>query len=238
MGVETLVDPLDMTEPVFVAYLNEINPQGPKAGQVIKAARSFYGWAFRRELVEQNPAEEIQARKHRQGRAPFLEEPDLRRVLSAGFRKDRIRGWTMLLTASTGGREASIAALEPSDIDLERRWVEFRTAKGSKPYGTALGRQGFRAALWLVRDAERTGRQTLVGVKPKTLWRWAEEAGRAAGVKCTFHLLRHSYITKLAEDPTVSDRTIMQLTNWSDLSQLKRYAHVRDQLLRQAQERF
>jgi integrase len=55
-----------------------------------------------------------------------------------------------------------------------------------------------------------------------------------AEVACTFYDARRSFITKLAENPVVSEETIRQLAGHVSKDMLKRYAHIRDQARRDA----
>lgn len=55
-----------------------------------------------------------------------------------------------------------------------------------------------------------------------------------ADVDCTFYDARRSFITKLAENPAVSEETIRQLAGHVSKDMLKRYAHIRDRARRDA----
>jgi integrase len=55
-----------------------------------------------------------------------------------------------------------------------------------------------------------------------------------AEVECAFYDARRSFITKLAENPAVSEETIRQLAGHVSKDMLKRYAHIRDQARRDA----
>lgn len=55
-----------------------------------------------------------------------------------------------------------------------------------------------------------------------------------ADVDCTFYDARRSFITKLAENPAVSEETIRQLAGHVSKDMLKRYAHIRDKARRDA----
>jgi integrase len=59
-------------------------------------------------------------------------------------------------------------------------------------------------------------------------------ACRLAGVKYRWHDLRHSFITRLAENSTVSEQTIMSLAGHVSRAMLQRYSHIRNQAKRAA----
>ena len=50
---------------------------------------------------------------------------------------------------------------------------------------------------------------------------------RAAGVRYRWHDLRHTFISRLAENPVVSEQTIMALAGHVSKSMLARYSHIR-----------
>lgn len=59
----------------------------------------------------------------------------------------------------------------------------------------------------------------------KTSW---NRARRLAGVKLRWHDLRHSFITRLAENPAISETTIRSLAGHVSAKMLARYAHIRN----------
>ncbi|MFZ0660858.1 MAG: site-specific integrase, partial [Candidatus Binataceae bacterium] len=50
-----------------------------------------------------------------------------------------------------------------------------------------------------------------------------------AGVRYRWHDLRHTFVTRLAERPEVSEQTIMSLAGHVSRSMLARYSHIRSQ---------
>jgi integrase len=145
-----------------------------------------------------------------------------------------------MLAYATGARVGSLAGVTVADVHLAgpQPWIHFAVAKWDRPYSVPLGRAGRTAAAHLSADALEAGRELLIGVKPKTIYDWAQQAGATAGIKCWAHLLRHTFATRLAENPTVSPRTWMELMNHRDLSQYRRYARSRQHLLVAAMESF
>jgi integrase len=61
-------------------------------------------------------------------------------------------------------------------------------------------------------------------------WKKAwKDACRLAGVKYRWHDLRHSFITRLAENSTVSEQTLMSLAGHVSRAMLQHYSHIRNQ---------
>ncbi|HYK17384.1 MAG TPA: site-specific integrase [Bryobacteraceae bacterium] len=63
---------------------------------------------------------------------------------------------------------------------------------------------------------------------PMRGWKTAWERVRTdAGVACRWHDLRHTLVSRLAEQPTVSEETIRALAGHVSPAMLRRYAHIR-----------
>jgi integrase len=61
-----------------------------------------------------------------------------------------------------------------------------------------------------------------------------DTAQRHSGVACRFYDARHTFVTRLAENPSVSIETIRQLAGHVNDRMLARYAHIRAQARREA----
>jgi integrase len=57
---------------------------------------------------------------------------------------------------------------------------------------------------------------------------------KRAGVEYRWHDLRHTFISRLAENPNVSEETIRQLAGHVSKRMLERYSHIRTQSKRAA----
>jgi integrase len=65
----------------------------------------------------------------------------------------------------------------------------------------------------------------------KTAWR---RALKLAGLRYRWHDLRHTFITRLAENPRVSEETIRSLAGHVSKRMLERYSHIRTEAKRAA----
>jgi hypothetical protein len=71
--------------------------------------------------------------------------------------------------------------------------------------------------------------------RPMAEWKSAWEAARrAAGVDYRWHDLRHTFISRLAENPRVSEQTITSLAGHVSKRMLERYNHIRARAKRDA----
>jgi integrase len=65
---------------------------------------------------------------------------------------------------------------------------------------------------------------------PMGSWRKAWRlACKAAGVRYRPHDMRHTFISRLAENPTVSEQTIKALAGHVSRQMMERYSHIRSQ---------
>ncbi|HXF71159.1 MAG TPA: tyrosine-type recombinase/integrase [Actinomycetota bacterium] len=239
---DVLKDPREITEDEVVAYLAGLDGRGEMRGMTIRALRSFYAWAEERGLVA-NPVRRIKVPPRKYGPAPALSPAELERFLAAAGRLPDPRARPALeLMYATGARVSSLCAVMPQDVDLERGRIAFRVAKHGQPYAVPLGPRGLRAARellelrdWRPRNV-RERRPTLLGVGPFVVWRWCKAAGGLAGLEVHPHLLRHTFATRLAEDPRVDVRTWVELMNHRDASLLRRYAAASEERMRKAVE--
>jgi len=64
--------------------------------------------------------------------------------------------------------------------------------------------------------------------RPSSEWKSAWVAAcHSAGVRYRWHDLRHTFVSRLAENPLVSEQTIMALAGHVSKSMLARYSHIR-----------
>jgi integrase len=61
-----------------------------------------------------------------------------------------------------------------------------------------------------------------------------QQVERQAGLKYRQYDARHTFVTRLAENPSVSEETIRQLAGHVSPKMLSRYAHIRAQARRNA----
>ncbi len=217
---DTLVEPQRATEDDIVSYLGAMSPHGSRRADAIKALRAFWKWYESRTHLP-NPTERLRTPKRSLPDAPEIDRDALRAIFRAAFRRERRRGWAMMLAYATGARRSSLVGVCVEDIEGGR--IHFRVAKGNRPYSLKLGRMGRIAARHLVEDARAHGRDSLLGVGGERFRQWVDQAAREAGYHAWPHMLRHAFGTALARrtDPDTWRRAM----NHADLSQYPRYVH-------------
>ena len=111
----------------------------------LSALRSFYRYALRRELVESDPAHEIQGPKRKKPLPHFLKEKEVDQLLDSVMWDDNyksILARTLILTFySTGIRLSELIGLEDKDVNFMTRELKV-TGKRDKqriiPFGDEL----------------------------------------------------------------------------------------------------
>ena len=232
--------PFDVTEEDIVDYLATLSAHGSARGTLLRALRSFHGWAADRD-VGPNPVAHLTPRRQKYGPAPSISEASLDRVLQAAEDVDPRARWAIQLQYATCTRVGSLLGVMPDDIRSGDKGtsIRFRVAKGDKPYDVPLGPKGLEAAEKLIELIDYMPpkvvrrRPTLVGVGYNQYENWIVKIARATELDLNSHLLRHTPITVLAER-NVDVRTIMELANWEDASLFRRYAAASDPNMRAA----
>lgn len=232
---EVDVSILDLSPHQLRAYVVGLPANGSKRGDVLRAVKAFYRFALGDGLVERDPSSAMPVPRAKAGPVPDLPEDQARRLLRAAFRRERRRGWAMLLVLHTGARVASLAALRPSDVDVAARLVYFAVAKGNRPYTLPLNRPAYVAAMHLIAIAETAGKETLIGVGPAMFRQWVHAAEQTAGLPRVWpHLLRHAFSRKVARKAVRSGNldAWRRSMNHADLSQFPRYNPAPDDAVR------
>jgi integrase/recombinase XerD len=138
-----------------------------------------------------------------------------------------------------GLRVSEVANLKVSDIDSKRMLIRVEEGKGRKDRNAMLSPrllQLLRDWWWVGRPSTWLfpGRDPLLPVTARQLYRVVEEAAAAAEIKTrvTPHTLRHSFATHLLEQG-VDIRVIQVLLGHAKLDSTARYAHVASKVLRE-----
>lgn len=236
-----LVSPEHLTEEQVIDHLAALPARGSSRSALLRALRSFYRFTAERGLIGRDPVARLKPKREKYGPAPSLTRDEMENLLKAAETVDRRARWAIQFCYATGARVESLVNVEPDDLDLEREWVTFRVAKNDDPYGVPLGHTALEAALELLdlmdyRPRRGNHRGNLIGVGAQRFRGWLSEAAELAGItkRVHPHLLRHTYATRLSEDPSVAPRTWQELMNHKDMGQFRRYAAASDPSMRKA----
>jgi len=150
--------------------------------------RNFYLWCRRRDLIDHNPADWIEAPRQKTTRAKPVPEADLYRIMQAA---EPPMHQMIALAALAGLRSGEIAVIRWEDIDNGNGVLWVREGKGSKDRSVPLS-SGLLAELGEPGIGRIVGR-TMTG---KAVSIAISRHMRAVGADHTAHKLRARYATR------------------------------------------
>jgi len=217
----------------FQVHQSAAGVQPPTMNSTVSALRFF----FTTTLDRPEMARHLRLVKQPRKLPIVLDQDEVVRMLE---RADGARNKAALAVAYGAGlRVSEVANLKLSDIDSKQMLLRVEQGKGGKdrnamlsPRLLALLRDWWcvgQPATWLF-----PGRDPLLPITTRQLYRVVREAAEAAGIKkrVSPHTLRHSFATHLLEQG-VDIRVIQVLLGHAKLDTTARYAHVASKVLRE-----
>jgi integrase/recombinase XerC len=204
----------------------------------LSAIRSFYRFQLKKQLVDSNPAQHVQAPKQARKLPKTLDVDQMTGLLEACVGSVlETRDVAMFeLFYSSGLRLGELAALDLDDLDLPDRALVVRAGKGGKSRILPIGSQAVRAiGQWLPhRKTMASGndsalfvsaRGTRLGVRSiqLRLARWCRTKGITTPIHP--HMLRHSFASHLLES-SQDLRAVQELLGHSNISTTQIYTHL------------
>ncbi len=223
--------------------------QGKKGSSIqrsLSAIRSFYQYLLRQGRVGKNPAQDVRAPKSEKKLPQTCDAEQIGQLLQHHVDDDELtrRDLAMFeLMYSSGLRLAELASLDLGSIDLRQRQLVV-TGKGRKTRYLPVGskaidavqrwldvrrkftRQADEAALFLSRQGRRLSHRSIQSRLDRLI------AQRAAGMKISPHVLRHSFATHMLES-SADLRAVQELLGHADISTTQVYTHLDFQHLAQ-----
>lgn len=206
----------------------------------LSAARSFFAYLLRENIVRTNPAVDVQAPKAPRRLPNTLDADQMARLLQESDSPDAdptlIRDRAIMeLLYSSGLRLGELVGLDVGDLDLADATVRV-TGKGNKTRILPVGRHarralnnwlGIRSNLLAVDEAAlfvgKRGRRIHPRTVQNRVKRWAQLAGAPVAVHP--HMLRHSFASHLLES-SGDLRGVQELLGHSDISTTQVYTHL------------
>ncbi|HME04853.1 MAG TPA: tyrosine-type recombinase/integrase [Solirubrobacteraceae bacterium] len=241
----------------FLADEATHRPAPSSQARTVAALRSFFRFCVESDYLERDPAHVLRTPKKREALPDVLDRKELSRLLSVPAREGV---WTRLhagklerdrlllaLFAYCGLRRSELLGLDWDDVDLERRLIRVRNAKGGRqrvvPIHPGLvplflaylstRRPGDDPALFL----GVLGRRLSPTILAAAFRRYAEAAGVSKRKRVTPHTLRHVFASELLS-AGANLRQIQELLGHKHLDSTQRYTHVTAHQLRGAVKRL
>jgi integrase/recombinase XerD len=241
----------------FLAAETERRPAAASQARTVAALKGFFRFLVENDSLERDPALVLRTPKKSEALPDVLDRRELARLLQAVERDDvwarehagrRERDRLLLaLFAYAGLRRSELLGLDWDDVDLERRLLRIRKAKGGRqrtvPIHPAL-EPLFTAYLQLrVRDPEPAlfvgvqGKRLTPTILTQTFLRYARAAGVTERKRVTPHTLRHVFASELLRSGA-NLRQIQELLGHKHLDSTQRYTRVTAHELRGAVKRL
>ncbi len=221
------------------------------------ALRCFFRFCVESDYSERDPAHVLRTPKKREALPDVLDRKELSRLLDVPAREGV---WTRLhagklerdrlllaLFAYGGLRRSELLGLDWDDVNLERRLIRVRNAKGGRQ--RVLPIHPGLVPLFLAYQATRTplddqalfvgvlGNRLSPTILANTFRRYAHAAGVANRKRVTPHTLRHVFASDLLS-AGANLRQIQELLGHKHLDSTQRYTHVTAHQLRGAVKRL
>lgn len=235
----------------YIAALHEAGYAKSSVSRRLASLRSFYRFAQREGLADNNPAKPLRNPRPERKLPHFLSTEEIGRLLQAPAGDDPagLRDRAILETMySAGLRVSELVGINDSDLDLEQGLVRIR-GKGRRERLAPLGSYALEAIqCWLaVRQlSPKEGQGPLAPVfvnksgrrlTTRSVARMLEKYLRLTGLdtRTTPHTLRHSFATHLL-DRGADIRSVQELLGHKSLVTTQIYTHVSTTGLREAYE--
>jgi site-specific recombinase XerD len=249
------VRPADLRR--FLAAEASSRPASASQARTVAALKGFFRFLLENEAIDRDPASVLRTPKKREALPDVLDRSELERLLAAVEREDiwerhfpgrRERDRLLLsLFAYAGLRRSELLGLDWDDVELERRLLRVRHAKGGRqrvvPLHPAL------IPLFVEYLAIRSpliepalfvgvqGRRLSVTIMAATFRRYAQAAGVTERKRVTPHTLRHVFASELLR-AGANLRQIQELLGHKHLDSTQRYTRVTAHELRGAVKRL
>ena len=241
----------------FLAAEAERRPALGSQARTVAALKVFFRFCVENEYLERDPALVLRTPKKREVLPDVLDSRELLRLLRVVERDDvwqrhvpgrRERDRLMLaLFAYAGLRKSELLGLDWDDVDLERRLIRVRKAKGGRqrvlPIHPALEPLFLDYLRLRAHDPEPAlfvgiqGRRLSQTIMAQTFIRYARAAGVTERKRVTPHTLRHVFASELLR-AGANLRQIQELLGHKHLDSTQRYTRVTAHELRGAVKRL
>lgn len=238
----------------WLAHLSRRGLSKRSSARALSAARSFFRWMHRNDLVEANPARAVNSPKLDKHLPGHLDRTQVEALLQAAAtraqegRFNDVRDLAILeMFYSTGLRLSELRGIDRRDLDLLAGAVKVR-GKGRKerivPVGgpaqqalreyervrdqliAQVGPKADRTAFFLSSRGKRMSQKTLHNAVTAALGEVDEGAGLSA------HALRHTFATHLL-DGGADLRAVQELLGHASVSTTQIYTHTSVERLKQ-----
>jgi len=215
-------------------YKRKRKAQGRKPETInreLTVLKRMFNLAMQWDITAVNPVKGVKFMEVPKAFYRALEDEEFERIYQASSPEFK----TVLLCAYlTGMRRGEILKLKWEDVDLNAGYIFVKETKNSESRAIPMEDTLKNTLLELKVDSNEYVFQSFRERSLTSFYREFWKAITKAGVKCTFHTLRHTFasnlVTRLKEDMV----TVMELTGHKDIRMLKRYSHTKEEFKKAA----
>jgi site-specific recombinase XerD len=256
-GISTLIEIQTPDLRRFLAEEATHRPAPSSQARTVAALRCFFRFCVESDYLERDPAHVLRTPKKREALPDVLDRTELSRLLDVPGKADV---WTRLhagkverdrlllaLFAYGGLRRSELLGLDCEDVDLDRRLIRVRNAKGGRQRVVPIhpGLVPLFIAYAAARPDTRDpalflgvhGARLSANIMAITFRRYATAAGVNKRKRITPHTLRHVFATELL-GAGANLRQIRELLGHKHLDSTQRYTRVHAHQLRGAIKRL
>jgi integrase/recombinase XerD len=232
----------------FLASLYRDSLESKSVARHLVTLRNFFRFAQSQELIETDPAVNLESPKIRRALPGYLKVEEVDRLLTQPDEKTPygLRDRAMLeVLYSTGLRVSELVGLRVTDLDAKVGCIRC-VGKGDKERIVPAGRKALGMVEKYLRDARpkllaKGASSTALFVNRRGaplsrvgVWKILSSYGRRAGLRTalTPHVLRHSFATHLLERGA-DLRSVQLMLGHADISTTQIYTHVVEERLKQ-----
>ncbi len=199
----------------------------------INVLSKVFSYAVENELLAFNPCRTVKALRMNNERTRYLTEDEQRRLLDV-LKDCPLTKNIVFFAINTGMRRGEIFNLKWFDVDLGRKAVLVRQSKNGKPRTIPMNDEVYAMVHSLPKVSAYVFPSPKTNGRLNNTKRSFEGAIKQAGIEnFTFHDLRHTFATRLA-DKGVPLSVLAELLGHSDIRMTKRYAHATEKAKHEA----
>jgi integrase/recombinase XerD len=217
----------------------------------VRVLKVFFNTLYKEEIIERNPAHNIQLMKTDIDTVQPLANEELRKLLNTPDTKyyAQFRDYVIfLLMLDTGIRLNEVCALEVKDVDLIKRQIVLPAAKNKnrKTRILPLSSETSKLLLQLITENKSYFETDHVfvtnygePVNEKTLQKAFTKYAKQAGIekRVSPHVLRHNF-AKMAALNGMDIFTLMRIMGHADISTTRKYVQVNDEEVREKHAQY
>jgi integrase/recombinase XerD len=230
----------------FIELLKDSGYQLSSICRTISSLKGFHRYLLSERIADRDPTENVSAPRKWQTipKALHFEEIIALLEVRTGYRFS-FRDMTMLeLMYSSGLRVSELVSIQIGDVNLDAGFIKV-LGKGSKERLVPINSRVRDKIKIYMRD-ERPKMSKKSGTSPflfisnrgkpmsrQRFWQTLNDLGKAAGIKVSPHMIRHSFATHLLEGGA-DLRALQKMLGHSDISTTQIYTKVTSDRLKQS----